>query len=106
MKRFRALEETKRRFCVEHKEDGMVNVAAKTCEMCNRQPCFNFSTFKKGRLCSIHKEDLKISTGEDMYCYLIRINDGCDIRKVGLWISSLMESGRLDSDLTFSLYKT
>ena len=31
----------KARFCMTHKEDGMVNVKNKRCEMCTKQPSFN-----------------------------------------------------------------
>lgn len=43
-------------FCVEHKEDGMVDVESSKCreEGCNKQPCYNYSEFKYGVYCITH----------------------------------------------------
>ena len=48
--------EKKGRFCVEHKESGMVDVKNKKCELCEVIPHFNTRGEKKGRFCVEHRE--------------------------------------------------
>ena len=51
--------ETKGRFCVDHKHDGMMNVKDKTCEHpgCETLPSYNQPNETKGRFCFNHKHD-------------------------------------------------
>ena len=44
------------RFCMEHKDIGMVDVRSKRCEMCTKRPSFNMEG-EKARFCGDHKED-------------------------------------------------
>lgn len=48
--------ESKGRFCVDHKEDGMIDVNSSRCrkEGCGKQPCYNYSEFKFGIYCISH----------------------------------------------------
>ena len=47
----------KARFCGDHKEDGMVNVKNKRCEMCDKRPNFNMEGEITARFCMEHKVD-------------------------------------------------
>jgi hypothetical protein len=46
------------RFCVQHKEVGMMDVVSRKCENggCMKRPCFNVDGQKIGRFCAVHKE--------------------------------------------------
>jgi len=48
--------EIKGRFCMKDKEDGMINIFAKKCEHCPKNPIFNKPEFKNGLRCIDHKD--------------------------------------------------
>jgi hypothetical protein len=49
--------EIKGRFCMKDKEIGMINIFAKKCEQCPKNPIFNKPEFKNGLRCIEHKSD-------------------------------------------------
>ena len=51
--------EKTRRFCSQHKKDGMMDVATRKCEHlgCTKRPSFNILGEKTGLFCSQHKEN-------------------------------------------------
>ena len=49
--------EVKGRFCNKDKEEGMINIFAKKCEKCPKNPIFNKPEFKNGIRCIDHKDD-------------------------------------------------
>jgi len=49
------------RFCLSHKEKGMINVKCNRCEKCNKIPVYNFHGEKKGIFCNDHKEEYMIN---------------------------------------------
>jgi hypothetical protein len=64
----------KAKFCSNHKDDKMIDVKNKRCEIdnCRKQPNYNFSNETKGRFCNEHKHtsmiDIKNKTCEMTGC--------------------------------------
>jgi hypothetical protein len=52
--------EIKGRFCLKDKKEGMINIFAKKCKECNKNPIFNKPEFKTGLMCIEHKTDKMI----------------------------------------------
>ena len=52
--------------CVEHKEEGMINVIQKKCdhEGCTKQPCYNLPTEHFGKFCATHKTNDMVNVRE------------------------------------------
>ena len=44
-------------FCVNHKEEGMIDVVSKKCLKCSKQPNYNFEGEKKPIFCGKHKDE-------------------------------------------------
>ena len=62
-------------FCVDHKDEGMVNLRERPCEKCSKKPFYNFPNMKKGRFCVSHKEEGLI----DVLSNLCK-HEGCGVR--------------------------
>jgi hypothetical protein len=82
--------EKKGRFCYKDREKGMINIFAKKCEKCPKNPIFNKPEFKNGLRCIDHKDGNMIDIRHkrcktplcltrankkfDMYCFYCFVN--------------------------------
>ena len=71
--------EKQSKFCISHKENGMIDVKHKTCEYsgCKTRPIFNYEGEIQCKFCSIHKQDGMI----DIKCKTCE-HPGCKTRPI------------------------
>jgi len=95
--------ETKRLFCKDHKEDGMIDVVNKRCKFeggCDKRPKFNTPGEKSGLYCNEHKKDGMV----DVIHKKCEFKGGCNKRptyntpgeKAGLYCKDHKENGMVD----------